>query len=86
MIRYDSSQSTRIVDDVVSKINVTGEQIYYIPAYDSHAIYKARLDGSERTKVIADTALDLFVEGKWIIYSVQYTDEEGQLYDECDCQ
>jgi len=71
-MKLDGTESTKLIDDGGSTLNVAGEWIYFAASIgaDKGKLYRAKLDGSEKTKLAEDERCDdINVVGDWLYYS-----------------
>ncbi len=74
-IKSDSSEITKISDDLAANLNITDNHIYYDNISDGGKIYKMNLDGSNKIKIVDNSTSRFVVVDNYIYYS--YKEQEG---------
>ena len=90
----DASSAVPLVNNV-GVFNVSGEWIYYTDLSDGGAIYKIKIDGSQRTKLAAVSARVILVDNGRVyyidsasadhLYSINTDGGDKRLWIEADC-
>ncbi|CZQ85562.1 Hypothetical protein Tpal_650 [Trichococcus palustris] len=83
-MKLDGSEKTKISDDILGYINVSGDWIYYVDSVTTENssgianLYRIKTDGTEKNKLNDDETPFINVVGDWIYYS--NGGDSGKLY------
>lgn len=78
-IKTDGTGKTKISDDYIGFVNISGDCIYYSNMSDNLFLYKMKIDGTGKTKLNNQYSVEINVAGDWIYY-MERSAEVFKLY------
>jgi hypothetical protein len=73
--KWDWAEKTKVSENKVALIYISGDWIYYQDSPNGGALYKMKTDGSEQTRICNDQVGSFAVSGEWIYYDLFKTAE-----------
>ena len=68
-MRAGGEKAQQILRDGAAGLNVSGDWVSYRAIRENNALYRVRIDGSDRALMTSDNCANLFVKDEWIYYS-----------------
>jgi hypothetical protein len=73
--KWDWTEKTKISENKIAVIYISGDWVYYQNSPNGSALYKMRTNGSDETRICNDQVGDFVVSDEWIYYSLPKTAE-----------